>query len=1090
MIHSATSIQRIVDADRIPTDEQVRVIEAPPEPLLVVAGAGSGKTETMSMRVLWLVANHEEIPPGAVLGLTFTRKAAGELGARLRERLDALAGPMGWPQDRDDPVASTYNSFAERIVAEHGLRIGVDPDFSILGQAGAVQMMTDVISSWTGDLGPDLAPATAVAAALSLASQLGEHGYDIDSARSALTEFDDQISQVGDTNEAARKLRAANRSRLALLGPIGAFHRRKRDQGLLDFSDQLVLATRIVTECPDVVDMLRREHRAVLLDEFQDTSVIQMTLLSTIFRGHPVTAVGDPNQAIYGWRGASASSLARFHERFAAPGSSAEEGRTLTLSTAWRNDELILTAANAVAAPLRDHARATTGSAPGRARGVASPVLAPRPEAGRGEVVVSYAPDQRRQAEAIVDFVCAHRAGAGRKRPTTAVLCRRKSDFPLIDRALREAGIPTQVIGVGGLLDQPIVSDVRAALQIAVDVADSPWLMRLIAGLDLGAADLVALSDWARHLAASQGRNPHLSLLLDAVDSPPPSGWPHEPGRHGITPAAVDRLALLGRRLRRVRDGAGRSLTEQVERAMRIMGVVSDSLADPLVAGGRAALDAFVDLAAGYEADAPGATLAGFLHWLAAAETEENGLSAGADQHDPDAVQILTVHAAKGLEWDSVVVAGLSDSVFPNHSARTTVTWTQDPPGVSGWINAAGDLPHPLRGDRDDLPDFALDVDGENNPSAAFNTWLKEEYKPLLGAHAEREERRLAYVALTRARSSQLLIGSWAVGGATTLKEPSRYLMEARCALNDPPGTMSDRPDPDGPKEESAPAAPQTFPPQPGPSRRRMAMAADRVRAERSQMAAGADVFDLLAQMEDEPAVRDVVALLEERRLRAERPVVELWQDSVPATSVAGLIEDPRGFALDIRRPMPTEPSPDSELGTVLHSWIERRLRIGSAEPSEDPLTDEASLDERARRRLEILKDNFEKTGFADRPALALEEPFSVRVAGASIQGRIDAVFEDGPGRCLVVDWKSGAVPTRRTDGRSLRYFITQLRLYRRAWAQRAGVDESAVSARLAFLSGPRILDLADLEEMAGGVRAGLDAQVAAALGVPAPGAG
>ena len=150
----ALQIQAIVDATKTPTPEQVRVVEAPRRPLLVVAGAGSGKTETMSMRVLWLLANHPDLSPSSILGLTFTRKAAGELGERLRERIRLLSREMPQLRERldEDPVALTYNSFAERIVSEHGMRIGLDPDFSMLSEAGAIDLMTQIVEAWPTDL--------------------------------------------------------------------------------------------------------------------------------------------------------------------------------------------------------------------------------------------------------------------------------------------------------------------------------------------------------------------------------------------------------------------------------------------------------------------------------------------------------------------------------------------------------------------------------------------------------------------------------------------------------------------------------------------------------------------------------------------------------------------------------------------------------------------------------------------------------------------------------------------------------------------------------------------------------------------------
>ena len=1135
---SALGIQALVDPGKTPTDEQVRVIEAPRRPLLVVAGAGSGKTETMSMRVLWLVANHEDIAPSSVLGLTFTRKAAGELGDRLRQRLALLAGRVPSLRERldEDPVSLTYNSFAERIVAEHGMRIGIDPDFTMLTEAGAVDLMTQIVEGWPTDLDEDLSPSAAVGHCLHLAGEGGEHGYTVEEARDALEGFGRDLEQIGATNDTARKTQRANARRLAYLGPVEEFQRRKREGGLLDFSDQLVLATRIVRGAPAVRAQVRDEFQAVLLDEFQDTSVIQMELLSLLFHDHAVTAVGDPNQAIYGWRGASASSLERFLDRF--QDGPAQPGQTLTLSTAWRNDRNILRAANRVAAPLREHSRAAK-----------SPVLRARPGAGEGRVDVAYTQDYRSALGAVVDFVSAHRARGTRegKRPTTAVLCRRRSDFPYVDMALREAGVPTQIVGLGGLLDQPSVQDARAALVLADDVEASPWLARLLAGIDLGAADLVALGDWARHLAREEGRDPHRAVLLDAVDNPPEPGWSASGGARGrpaISGEAVRRVRTLGSRLRAVRAGAGRSVVEQVERAVSIMGILDDVVSDPLAAGGRAALDAFVDVAASYEAEVPGASLSSFLAYLDMADERENGLEAPVSEPDPQAVQIMTVHASKGLEWDGVVVFAMDDGVFPSHSKRRTVDWRDGPPTDSGWVRDASALPYPLRGDCMDLPDFDLDVEGEAKPSAAFKKWLEGDYEARLGEHAEREERRLAYVAMTRARSAQLLVGSWMYRTGASPRHPSRYLMEAHAELfagagagvgavsgeGGPlvvPGVGSalvvPRPDEEELGRLALTEAEAAFPEEPGPSRAAVARAAAQVRREIASMHADADVFDLLAQMEGEPGVADTVALLEEHRVSLEAPVVEIWQDRVPATSVSELLDDPQAFAARVRRPMPAEPSESSALGTVFHAWAERQLHLASPEPAggdptapgDGPLgsllpadeagagggvdaslgggpqvVEEAALDERSRAKLEVLRENFTEfvaTELAGCSPVGIEEPFSVEVGGVSVQGRIDAVFERTSGggpRFVVIDWKSGRAVDRRTDPAKLRYFITQLRLYRRAWSQRAGVPESAVEARVAFLAGPDSFTVEQLEARCGAdPGASLDGLVRGALG-------
>ena len=1138
---SAMQIQAIVDATKTPTPEQVRVVEAPRRPLLVVAGAGSGKTETMSMRVLWLLANHPDLTPASILGLTFTRKAAGELGDRLRERIRLLSREMPQMRERldEDPVALTYNSFAERIVSEHGMRIGIDPDFAMLSEAGALDLMTQIVEAWPTDLDETLSPTGVVGKILHLAGEIAEHGYTVETAREALEEFGRELEQVGRGNEAARNVIDANRRRLAFLGPIEAYQQRKRDMGVLDFSDQLVLATRIVREAPSVRAALRDEFRAVLLDEFQDTSVIQMELLSTLFGDHAVTAVGDPNQAIYGWRGASASSLETFLDRFQS--GAPEAGQTLTLSTAWRNDVSILDAANRVAAPLREVASYQQGKDALKAQ---SPVLVPRKGAGQGTVEIAYTQVYEDALAATVDFVKRVRSQATKdgKRRTVAVLSRRRKDFPFIDAALREAGIPTEIVGLGGLLDQPAVQDVRAALELAYDVAASPWLARLLAGIDLGATDLIALGDRARALAREEGASPHQAVLLDAVDNPPNPGWAVE-GRPAISEEAARRVRLLGERLRAVREGVGRSITEQVERAILIMGTLDDVIADPLSMGGRAALDEFIAVTAAYEKETPGASLGSFLAYLRVADEREKGLEAPLGEPDPKAVQILTVHGSKGLEWDGVAVLGLSDGVFPSHGkGKKSVSWQDDPPYEKAWLTEGGDLPHPLRGDYADLPPFDLNVEGEKKPSAAYEKWMKKEYGLAVGVYAEREERRLAYVAMTRARSAQLLVGSWLYPGSSATKFPARYLMEASSQLFEhtpapSEGTVEALDDRgvwgsgawrdlgvgsvagDGtcliapvPGEEertalSAPTASETFPPEPGPSRQRVAAAADAVRAQLRVLAEDRDVFEALAQMGDDPSVRDTIALIEEDRLGREAPVVDLWAERVPATSVSAMLQDADEFARDMRRPMPTKPSSFSALGTVFHAWAERELHVAGADPASEAVdpsavvpgedgalaggddgADEALLTLKERELLERLRENFrvfvaeELAGYR---AVAIEEAFSVEVGGVSVQGRIDAVFErvsgEGP-RFLVIDWKSGQPVTASTKPEKLAYFATQLRLYRRAWAARMGVDASEVGAMVAFLAGPSHYTLESLERMLGGGAQPLDEAVKGAL--------
>lgn len=343
-----------------PTTEQAAIIAAPVAPLLVVAGAGSGKTETMAARVVWLVAN-SYVRPEQILGLTFTRKAAGELAHRVRTRLDQLVRRLGRRSRNplDDPLAgeptvSTYHSYAGRIVAEHGLRAGYEPTTRLLTEASRWQLVDLLVRNYDGDMSEvDRMPSTITDAVLALAGELDEHLVDPD-ALAAWTGrfFADVQAHPGRVYADVRKALQLQRTRLKLLPLVRAYARRKDDFEAMDFADQLARAARVARDHPAVGAVERDRYRVVLLDEYQDTSHAQVVLLNHLFGGgHPVTAVGDPCQSIYGWRGASAGTLDRFPTDFArADGTPAE---AMSLTTSWRNRPEILGVANALSVPLR-----------------------------------------------------------------------------------------------------------------------------------------------------------------------------------------------------------------------------------------------------------------------------------------------------------------------------------------------------------------------------------------------------------------------------------------------------------------------------------------------------------------------------------------------------------------------------------------------------------------------------------------------------------------------------------------------------------------------------------------------------------------
>ncbi|HEX6151867.1 ATP-dependent helicase, partial [Nocardioides sp.] len=376
-VETPADLSRLMGLDFEHSPQQWVAITAPLEPAVVIAGAGSGKTALMAARVVYLVATGQ-VRPEQVLGLTFTTKAAAELRRRIHDALEH-AGLLGTgrpdataePDEADEvlePVVATYHSYAASLLTDHGLRIGHEPETRVVSDASRYQLGARVVERFTGEV-VHLTdhPATAIQNLLALDSAMSEHLVGPDDVRRVDDEARAGFERARDA-EVAGKNRKGHREacekainaidrRRELLELVEGYRRLKHDLGLMDFSDQIELAARLALEQPDVGVLERDRFRVVLLDEYQDTSVAQAVMLARLFSGadegsglgHPVIAVGDPNQAIYGWRGASVSNILGFGETFPAA-----RGRPpiLPLTVNRRSDRRILEVANRLATPL------------------------------------------------------------------------------------------------------------------------------------------------------------------------------------------------------------------------------------------------------------------------------------------------------------------------------------------------------------------------------------------------------------------------------------------------------------------------------------------------------------------------------------------------------------------------------------------------------------------------------------------------------------------------------------------------------------------------------------------------------------------
>ena len=598
---SPEELSALLGEKNSPTAEQAAIISSPLSPRLVIAGAGSGKTATMADRVVWLVANGW-VRPEEVLGVTFTRKAAGELASRIRAKLAALqriaaadtthetfpAGLLG--TDALEPKVSTYHSYASGIVSDYGLRLGVERDVVLLGGAQSFQLASEVVEAFDGDYEHfRAAKSTLVKAVIQLAGECSEHLRDPAEVRGWLlervAEFEALPYVAGakkNPSQAAGELSGMLRTRASVADMVARYAEAKRARGALDFGDLVALAARVANEIPVAAQMERQRYKVVLLDEFQDTSHAQLVLFSRLFGdGHAVTAVGDPNQSIYGFRGASAGQLFHFVREFpvrvdaetsAGPGvlrdGAAQVPRfavapTSYLTTAWRNGRNILAAANVISSPL-SKAAAAAGAAGARdvAGAVDVPPLQPSPAAVAGRVLMGRFVSDEAEASAIAGDVLKFRVtdfdaqAAEPVPPAMAVLCRRRAQMECIRREFEARGIPYEIVGLGGLLDTPEIIDLVATLRVLADPGRSDSLMRLLAGARwrIGPADLMALRDWSSYLARRRGRPGSVSAdgdldhdpadpaviegdlsdaasLVEALDWLPREGWTSAHGR-------------------------------------------------------------------------------------------------------------------------------------------------------------------------------------------------------------------------------------------------------------------------------------------------------------------------------------------------------------------------------------------------------------------------------------------------------------------------------------------------------------------------------------------------------------------------------
>jgi DNA helicase-2/ATP-dependent DNA helicase PcrA len=962
----------------VPTPQQRAIIDHPLEPLRVTAGAGTGKTTTMALRLASKVGSGE-VEPDRTLGITFTNKAAEELADRVRREIGDAVEP-----GREVEV-TTYHGFAFGVVREFGPLVGIPRSARLVTPGYVRQLLRDAVVEEPRDHLDLTKLGRVVDGLLGLSSTLGDHLLGPNS-----------LTEVG-----APDLRE-DRAEIARI--LLSFDARKRDLGVVDYADLVKIAHAIVVDHPDVADRIRARYELVLLDEYQDTNAGQRALLLALFGdGFPITAVGDSDQTIYEWRGASPQNFEEFPRHF--PRSDGRPATSLDLAVSWRSGHRIVGLANAVRGEI---------SKPGPL-----PALLARDAAPAGTIRTHWLHSSVAEAAWIADEVVRLHE-SGRAWRDIALLFRKHRQMATIRDALVAADVPVEVASLGGLLEVPEVTDLHAWLRLLGRPDDAPALARVLLGsrYRLGLGDLAPLASWvrARHSVADEASIGW--ALLEAVDGLDTV--------QGLSDQARQRLERFRREYRDLLETAqGVSLVELCRRILDTTGAWSDIDALPDSARTSARLNTyrFLDLAEDWSPLEGGPSLDAFLDHLDVLADE-----AGAQELDTarvsgeDAVALLTVHRAKGLEWPVVVLPALAGNTFPSQVIR------YEDPTFDPMI-----LPHEVRIDRSALPELGDD---------------KKANRAALKAFHEDAEWRTAYVAVTRAAEELIATGAWWYTDGRP-RTRSR-LFELADEHGDPAPGRSD--DPGDPPETLRLTTERGSGPDPHFEDGPLAFLAASIADPDLPAAAAADRG--IGQQYD--------AAVEQMRIELEglpTPLDPTPSDDRFRTSVTGLVTF-AGCGLRFRFEhidnLPRRPSVAARRGIELHRRIELHHRgtITFDDASPD-FYDAIDGDE---ERSETAFDRFAASRFAsDRPIL-IETPFVLAVGAGAISGRIDAVYEPSESHWEIVDFKSG----RHRDDPAQR---VQLEAYAIA-AEEAGLDGRSPPAQttvtFAYFGGDELTEVSE----------------------------
>jgi DNA helicase-2/ATP-dependent DNA helicase PcrA len=593
---------------------QQEAVQTTEGPLLVLAGAGSGKTRVITSRIAYLI-DECDVPPWQILAVTFTNKAAGEMKSRVETELSL-------EHRNSAPLISTFHSLCVRILRRNieELKTGYTRSFTIYDQDDQVRLVRQIMKEL--DIDDKSLPARQALGAISGAKNRGTSPAGVANTSEYISDRNEKIARIYKVYE--ERLKKAN---------------------ALDFDDLLIKAVELLRKVPEVRERYHNRYRHVMVDEFQDTNGIQYELTRLIavgstktngavanedlWRGRSLCVVGDIDQSIYSFRGSDFNIILGFQHDFAGT-------KIIKLEQNYRSTQTILEAANKVIEFNRQRLPKT---------------LFATPELGPGEKIRYYqAYDAEAEAAFVADRIVEHQQQAFGVR--SVVLYRTNAQSRLFEEALRRRGVAYNIVGGFSFYERAEVKDVIAYLKLAMNPQDDIALARVINAppRGIGKATLDIVQNKQRDLALSTWETIDVAVSNRALG---PRATAALTGFMRIVSGLQDRVA------------EGQSLSEIVRAATMDSGYVRSLEEEKTVEAEGRLLNIEELVTAAVEAEEQGESLQDFIDHAA--------LVADTDQYKADArVTLMTMHSAKGLEFPVVFIVGLEEGLFPHSRASAS----------------------------------------------------------------------------------------------------------------------------------------------------------------------------------------------------------------------------------------------------------------------------------------------------------------------------------------------------------------------------------------------------------------------------------